>query len=569
MTFLQYSSVPGKKSAIAFIIIACLTLSAFSQQVGSTQDQGRRYGDPGFIGEVINLRVVNSDIREILNYITEQYGVNFVIDKSVPKIPVTVNITDVPWNIALDSILRSQDLGVQVNGQILRIADSKALAAESEIAQRIRDNQLDSSPLYTEFIRLNYSRASGTLGGTGGQASQFQGGVTSNSGPSGSAGSSSNEQGLLPIVKRRLSRRGAIEIDPRSNTLIITDVRENIDAIRQLVILLDQPEPQVEIEARIVIASRNFSRDLGVQISALVLGRNGAAGSAGTFPGTTTGTGTTTGPTLNPGGFPGSVGPGSNNNLASSIINSAIGLTTGVFGTAQISALITAGENQGQAKTIATPRVTVLNNRAATFESGQQIPVVTSQTGANGGAVVFTTEYVSVPLRLAVTPQITDAGTVVLNVVAENNSISSTVVNGTPGISTQRMQTEVLIQDGGTTIVGGALLDIEGEDQFRTPGLSKVPILGRLFRRDAVARTTNEILFFITPRIYRPDYQGNPTSGTVSTGTRTTTILQPVPLGNPPSNSTNTVSDPVQQPALLPVQPAVSPVVPTTSNPRP
>jgi len=170
---------------------------------------------------------------------------------------------------------------------------------------------------------------------------------------------------------------------------------------------------------------------------------------------------------------------------------------------------------------------------------------------------------------LAVTPQITDAGTVVLNVVAENNSISSTVVNGTPGISTQRMQTEVLIQDGGTTIVGGALLDIEGEDQFRTPGLSKVPILGRLFRRDAVARTTNEILFFITPRIYRPDYQGNPTSGTVSTGTRTTTILQPVPLGNPPSNSTNTVSDPVQQPALLPVQPAVSPVVPTTSNPRP
>lgn len=554
MTFLQQSSGIGKKAVVAFIIIACLTLSAFSQQVGKPQDQGKRYGDPGFIGEVVNLNVVNADIREILNYFTEQYGVNFVIDKSVQKIPVTVNISDVPWNIALESILRSQGLGIQVSGPILRVADSQTLAQESDIQMKIKDSQLDNSPLYTEFIRLNYSRASGTIAPAG-----FSTGTTTTEASSSGGSAAGSGEGLLPIIKRRLSRRGGIEIDNRSNTLIITDVRENIDAIRQLVMLLDQPEPQVEIEARVVIASRNFSRDIGVQISALVLGRSNQ-------PGNVSGIGGGTLPGVPPVGTPsGPLTSQPNNNLASQLGNTVIGLTTGIFGTAQINALITAGEQKGQAKTIATPRVTTLNNRQATIESGQQIPIVTTQTGAGGSGAVFTTQYVNVPLKLEVTPQITDAGTVLLNISVENSSISSTIsAGGVPGISTQRMKNEVMVPDGGTTVVGGALIDIEGEDQFRTPGISKVPILGNLFKRKAVARTTNEILFFITPRIYRPDYQGNPTAGTVGNGTRTTTILQPVPLGNPASNSSEPVSNPAQtttQPVTIQVPPIVQPVV--------
>ena len=149
----------------------------------------------------------------------------------------------------------------------------------------------------------------------------------------------------MGIVKRRLSRRGAVEVDGRSNTLIITDVRENIDAIRQLVSLLDQPEPQVEIEARIVVATRNFSRDLGVQLAALVVS-NGRAGSISTLPGSQHGGagGNTTG--LVPGGIPNGIGLQPNNSLLSSIPNTVIGLTTGIFGSAQISALITAGEAQ-------------------------------------------------------------------------------------------------------------------------------------------------------------------------------------------------------------------------------
>ena len=527
MNSLSKTGVGIRRTVFTLIIISSLAFAAAAQRI-APQEQGKMYGDPGFVGEPIGLNVVNTDIREILNYITEQYGINFVIDKSVAAIPVTINVSDVPWNVALDSILQSQELGVQVNGPILRIAQTKTLAAEGEIVQKQKENQLDTSPLYTEFMRLNYARASGTLSDTSGGAGQTTTGVTSANVGSGGAGGGS-DQGILGIVQRRLSRRGSVEVDGRSNTMIITDVRENIDAIRQLVNLLDQPEPQVEIEARIVVATRNFSRDLGVQLSAIVSGQNGRQG--------------TFGPALN------------TDLVAGNPVNTLIGLTTGVFGTAQISALISAGETKGQAKTIATPRVTALNNRPAEIQSGTQIPVTTIQPGGGGSGgdgefAVATTEYVSVPLRLAVTPQITDVGTVILNIVAENSTAQILDSGLPPPISTQSMTSQVMVPDGGTTVIGGVLFDNESENRNSVPGLSKIPILGYLFKQKGVSRTTSELLFFITPRIYRPDYLGNPTSGRVSNGTRSTTIIQPVPLGNPPSNSnpvTVVTANPQQQ----------------------
>src|SRR5215218_1709394 len=193
MTFLQLLGGFGKKATLALIIISCIALTAYAQKV-ATQQEGKRYGDPGFRGEPINLNVVNADIRDILNYITEQYGINFVIDKSVRSVPVTVNVSEVPWNIALDSILRSQELGVQVNGTILRVADGKALAAEGELIRAQMDNQLDGSPLYTEFIRLNYARASGTISrGSATSGTTTVGGSGSSGG--GSSSSSSNAAG--------------------------------------------------------------------------------------------------------------------------------------------------------------------------------------------------------------------------------------------------------------------------------------------------------------------------------------------------------------------------------------
>ena len=545
-----------------------------SRSTEKQSEQGRLYGQPGFVGEPINLNVVNADIRDILNYITEQYGVNFVIDASVAAVPVTVNVQDVPWNIALEAVLKANRLGIEVNGNILRVATTDVLAKEAETQKVINDSRLDASPLVTEFIRLNYARASGTLAQAAGSTGAFSGGSTNLSfsgGAGGDATGGGGDQGLLPIISRRLSRRGSIEVDGRSNTLIITDVKENIDAIRQLVAILDQPEPQVEIETRIVIAQRNFSRDLGAQLSLGVanLGRGGLA-NVSTLPSQTTSQGGGTGGGGTGGGGTGGSGQGTvtpgtnrfgvfgglagtpqpNPSLAAAAASTVIGLTTGLFGTAQISALITLAESRGQAKTVATPRVTALNNRPAQIESGSQIPVQTTQ--AASGTAVVTTTFVSVPLRLSITPQITDAGTVVLRVTIENNTINTGIaVGGVPGIDTQRMQSEVLVPDGGTTVMGGVLADTEGEAQQRTPGLASIPIVGNLFKRKLTTRQNSEILFFITPHIYRPDYQGRPTAGTVGNGQRSVTIPQPVPLGNPPSN-TPTPTQLQQQPQAQP-----------------
>ncbi|MDT5272267.1 MAG: type pilus assembly protein PilQ [Acidobacteriota bacterium] len=538
--------------------------------------QGAQFGQAGFVGEPINLNVVNADIRDILNYITEQYGVNFVVDASVQRVPVTINVTDVPWNFALDSILKANRLGVEVNGNILRVAtlvvlkDEAKIRAEEETARTaLRDAQLLNQPLLTEFIRLNYARASGSLASASAGADSFTGGGASSAG-AGSGG----DAGILPIIKRRLSARGSIEVDSRSNTLIITDVRDNIEAVRRLISLLDQPEPQVEIETRIVVANRSFSRDLGVQLSAAVF--NPSRGGGVSFENFTNGTAG-----LNPGGLPGGLGgtPTASAGLGANSPTTVIGLTTGIFGTAQIGALITAAESKGQAKVVATPRVTALNNRSAQIESGAQIPVITPQTGGggSGGGAIFTTTFVSVPLRLSITPQITDAGTVILRVTMENNTVNRTIVNalGTPGIDTQRMQTEVLVPDGGTTVVGGVLNDRETDTQNRTPGLSSLPVLGNLFKRKAVTRNTDEILFFITPRIYRPDYQGRRIESEPATGTRSVTIPQPVPLGNPATNTpaTSVPTGPnsqQQSPTSSLTQPVYATSEPqTTTPPRP
>jgi len=547
-------------------------------------DQGRRYGQSGFVGEPINLNVVNADIRDILNYVTEQYGINFVIDSSVGAVPVTVNVQDVPWNFALDALLRANKLGVEVNGNILRVATAEMLAKEAEVQKVITDARLDNSPLVTEFIRLNYARASGTLAQAAGSTGGFSGGATNLSfsgGAGGDATGGSGDQGVLPIIKRRLSRRGAIEVDGRSNTLIVTDVKENIEAIRQLVAILDQPEPQVEIETRIVIAQHNFSRDLGAQLSlgvanmgrgalanittlpATLQGSGGSGGSGGT--GGSSGQGIPAGP--NPfslfGGLAGTTQP--LGNLRAAAATTVIGLTTGLFGTAQISALISAAETRGEVKTVATPRVTALNNRPAQIESGSQIPVQTTQ--AAGGTAVVTTTFVSVPLRLSITPQITDAGTVVLRVTIENNTVNTGIaVNGVPGIDTQRMQSEVLVPDGGTTVMGGVLADQESTSRQRTPGVASIPILGNMFKRKTVSKDSTEILFFITPHIYRPDYFGHPTATAPSSGSRTTTVPQPVPLGNPQTN-TPTPTELQQQEKNPMVQPTQPNVLGAPSNP--
>jgi type IV pilus assembly protein PilQ len=303
-------------------------------------------------------------------------------------------------------------LGVEVSGNILRVATTEVLAKESATRECSMTRVL--TPHVGDRIPSSeLCRASGTLAQTAGSTGGFSGGATNLSfsgGAGGDATGKGGDQGLLPIIQRRLSRRGSIEVDGRSNTLIVTDVRENIVAIRQLVTILDQPEPQVEIETRIVIATHNFSRDLGAQLSAGVvnLGRGGLASgttlpasssSGGSGGGSGGGTGAVTaGP--NPFGVFGGLA-GTNQPigaLGAAAASTVIGLTTGLFGTAQISLLITAAESKGQVRTVATPRVTALNNRPRTARPADSVQT----TQAASGTAVVTTTFVSVPLRLSI-----------------------------------------------------------------------------------------------------------------------------------------------------------------------
>ncbi len=450
------------------------------------------YARPDFVGEAINLDLRSTqgkviDIRDFLRFITDTYKVNFVIDQSVRDIPITVTLQSVPWNQAMDALLRANRLGVKVEGNILRVMSQETVALEDRLKQEQTRARQEATPLMTEIVRLKYARASSTGaggcssgGGGGGASASSAGGGGSASGASSTAGGS----GLDGIITSRLSTRGKIQADPRTNILIITDVPENVTAIKDIITQLDVPEPQVEIEARIVIANRNFARDLGVQLGATALNTgNGSRTTFSTLPG---------GATLPVGGEPIS-------SIAAAGASSVLSLTTGLLGTARISAVLSAAESKGNVKTISSPRITALNNQTANIVNGIQIPV---QTESNN---TLTVTFVTAALRLEITPQINDVGNVLLKVVAENNSVNTAIATrSAPGINTQRAETTVLVPDGGTTIIGGINIDVESNSQQRTPGVSRIPGLGELFKRRTVSRQTDEILFFITPRVYRP-----------------------------------------------------------------
>jgi len=472
------------------------------------------YSRPDFLGEAINLDLRSTqgkviDIRDFLRFITDTYKVNFVLDQSVKEIPITVTLQNVPWNQAMEALLRANRLGVKVEGSILRVMSQETIALEDRLKQEQLKAREDATPLTTAMVRLKYARAA-TGGGGGGGASSASASASSASGTGGSASgaaSTAGGSGLDGIITSRLSSRGKIQADPRTNTLIITDVPDNVEAIKGIIAKLDVPEPQVEIESRIVIANRNFARDLGVQLGAVAVNNNrGSLGSFSTLPGgtgTTTGTGNTGGnytginPFGTPGGLNGTTGP--LDSLRTAGASSVLGLTTGLLGTAQISLLLTAAESKGNVKTISSPRVTAQNNTTANIVNGVQIPV---QTESNN---TLTVTFVTAALRLEITPQINDSGNVLLKVVAENNSVNTAIATrSAPGINTQRAETTVLVPDGGTTIIGGINIDVESNAQQRTPGVSRIPGLGELFKRRQVSRQTDEILFFITPRIYRP-----------------------------------------------------------------
>ena len=410
---------------------------------------------PRFTGTPVSLDFQGADLRAVLRTFAEISSLNVVIDPTIQG-TVDVALRDVPWDQALDIILRANKLGYSIDGTIVRIAPLAVLADEQTQRQKLVDAQALAGELTTITRTLSYARA---------------------------------EQVQPLLTTAVLSQRGSITTDVRTNTLIVTDLADRLKRATDLIETLDRPEPQVEIEARIVQTSRDFARALGVQWgftgratpelgnalplafpNSAVIGGSGAPGPAGTVVG------------LTPIGA-----------------NSGVGLALGaVNGALNLDLALSALEGTGQGRLLSTPRVTTQNNIEAQITQGIQIPI---QTVANN---TVTVSFKDAALTLLVTPQITAANTVIMRITVENASPDfSRAVNNIPPIDTQRAITQLLVNNGETTVIGGIYVSQEQSRQDRTPGLYRLPLLGWLFQRNQVLDESRELLIFITPRIIR------------------------------------------------------------------
>jgi type IV pilus assembly protein PilQ len=418
-----------------------------------------RAGERRFTGNPVSLDFQGADLRAVLRTFSEISGLNIVIDPAVTG-SVDVALRDVPWDQALDIILRANKLGYIVDGTIVRIAPLTALSEEESQRRKLSDEQALAGELRVLTKTLSYAKA----------------------------------EELSPLLtKSALSARGSVQFDVRTNTIIITDLPDRLTTATDLITALDRAQPQVEIEARIVQVNKNYQRNLGVQWGfngrvdpALGNTTNLAFPNSGTLSGGTTGTN-------------GGIGSGKSAavNLGAPGATSAVGLMLGsVNGAFNLDVALSALETSGNGRVLSTPRVSTQNNVEAEIKQGTQIPI---QTVSNN---TVTVQFKDAALILKVTPQITAANTVIMKISLENGQADfSRAVNGIPPINTQAANTSVLVNDGQTTVIGGIYLSTEQYSTDKTPGLSRIPLLNWLFKRESALDTSSELLIFITPRI--------------------------------------------------------------------
>jgi type IV pilus assembly protein PilQ len=449
---------------------------------GAGPDQtnvGQACGVTGNLGTPISLDFKDGDLQDIFRLFSDISGLNVVVNPGVTG-KVTLKLNEVPWGRALELILKTNRLGCVLEENVIRIARLSDLQSEADERRKLEEaKQLEGE--LTDFTRrISYAKAS-----------ELQG-VLKNAGA--------------------LSARGQINIDARTNTVIIRDLPGFVDKAKALIADLDTATPQVEIEARIVVTNRNFTRDLGIQwgFGAEATQRYGNTTNR-VFPNSIVVNGGPLLPetglsadALGPGGLASAAGIGAPGrgyavNLPANSANTALGISMGnVLGSFNLDVALTALERQGRTRLLSSPKVTTQNNKSAEIKQGVQIPI---QTLANNTVSV---QFKDAVLTLRVTPQITDAGTVILDLEVENNAPDyGRSVNGIPPINTQQAKTQVLVKDGQTAVVGGIFQSTEAVNEDRTPFLGNVPVLGYLFRRKGTSNENAELLLFITPRIVK------------------------------------------------------------------
>ncbi len=403
---------------------------------------------PRYTGEPISVNLKDVDLKDFFRLIHEISGLNVVLDPNV-RGTLTIVLDDVPWDQALDIVLQNNGLDKQLEGNVLRIATVDAFRREADARRAQAEAQALAVDKVTYTHYLSYAHS----------------------------------KDVNPIVKRFLSARGDVISDDRTNALIIQDIPSVIPGVKVLLTQLDTKTQEVEIEARVVAASRNFARDIGTQLG-FGWGNGVSATGGGLAPTPSTlviGTGAIPLFTNMP-----AIGPTS----ALGFVNATANYRLDLF--------LTMAETRGLLKILSRPRVITQNNIGANIRQGVKIPVVTA--AQLGGPP--TTTYIDAFLRLSVTPQITAENTIFLNVDVENTVPDfGREIAGNPALNTQQAQTQVLVTDGGTVVIGGVIQTQNSVNIQQVPVLGNIPVLGNLFKRRAVSTATNELIFFITPRI--------------------------------------------------------------------
>jgi len=403
-------------------------------------------GDKQYTGEPITLNLKDADIKDTLQRFSELTQLNIVLDPDV-RGTVTVSLQDIPWDQALELILKINQLGYVLEGNIMRIASTTKLTQEENSRLQFLQAQDKNRPLRTVLQKISYANA--------------------------------NE--MAATARKVMSSRGDIFIDTRSNTLVIKELPDYLPTVLDLIKNLDVASPQVMIEARIVEANRTFSNSIGV-----VWDFNGVAGAA---------TGNTTGLV-----FPNSGSVAGNVSLPSGAPQVLSLSLANVLNTFNLDAALHAAESRGLVKVISTPKVQTQTGEEASIQSGFQIPV---QTTVNNTTSVL---YINATLRLDVTPQITNEGTVIMNITIQKRepAVGINIAGGQNiPLTTRDAKTRLMVRDGGTAVIGGIFKITTNDGQSMIPGLWKIPILGNLFRSRDQTESTDELMIFITPRIIR------------------------------------------------------------------
>jgi type IV pilus secretin PilQ/predicted competence protein len=418
-----------------------------------------------YSGALISPRFKDADLRDVVLWLGDRVNLNVLFDNEVRGRTVTCSFVDVPWDQFLDMILKSNKLGRVLEGNVLRIAPIGVLGEEEKAQLTLRNAMEASGPLLTKTYSLSYATA----------------------------------RDIFEIVKNKKSERGEIVVDIRTNALIVSDVKEKLDLIDQIISTLDAATPQVTIETRIIEVTSTFVRNLGIQWGAKAVADPFYGNqTALQFPNKALIDGALIPEGIVTKGISGPLG-GYAINLPAPAFSSAVGFSlANVLDTFRVDLAISAMETEGNGKIVSIQRLTAQNNKEAYLNQGRQIPV---QTQAN---FTVTTQYVNAGLELKATPQITAEGTIIMTLDIQNNAADfGNLVNGIPPITTQSAKTTVMVPDGGTTVIGGVYRVEDSVSRDKVPFLHQIPILGSLIKNLAKNRSNRELLIFITPRIQK------------------------------------------------------------------